>query len=66
MNMSTRDEEKEFKDRFVVNFLAAYAASRYVDDCAMGTHMKADSFPIEDAQFLAGLAWEQHQNLAKP
>lgn len=54
-------KEQEFRDRFVVNFLAAYAAGRYEHDCTNGTHMIASSFPIEDAKFLAGLAWEAYQ-----
>lgn len=54
-------KEQEFKDRFVTNFLAAYAAGRYENDCVKGTHMIAGSFPVEDAQFLAGLAWEQYK-----
>ena len=58
-------KEQEFRDRFVVNFLAAYAAGRYEGDCARGTHMIASSFPIEDAQFLAGLAWEQYQKVGE-
>lgn len=56
--------EKKFKDRYVLTFLASYMASRYDFDCQHGHELEPyDNQPVEDAIFLADKAWEQYQEL---
>lgn len=49
-------DEEQFKDAYMANFLSAYMAVRYDNDCANGHPLKGYQ-PIEDAQFLANEAW---------
>lgn len=52
----TLTDEEQFKDAYIANFLSAYMAVRYDNDCANGHPLKGYQ-PIEDAQFLANEAW---------
>ena len=52
----TLTDEKQFKADYIANFLSAYMAVRYDNDCANGHPLKGYQ-PIEDAQFLANEAW---------
>lgn len=51
------DDEREFKRRYVVQFLAALDAVTYHDHCSRGwkTHRPA----VEDAACLADKAWDE-------
>ena len=56
------DPEKEFKQQYIVTFLASYMASNYDSDCMNGhPNEPYDHQPVEDAMFLADKAWEQYQ-----
>lgn len=50
--------KQEFKEQFILQFLAAYAASRYDDCCNLGNHSIMSSLPIEDAEEIANQAWK--------
>jgi len=56
LKAKTLTDEEQFKDAYMVNFLSAYMAVRYDNDCANGHPLKGYQ-PIEDAQFLANEAW---------
>jgi len=47
-----------FIERYVVEFLAAYNATIYVEACMMGHHDRLRNPPIEDARHMAEHAWE--------
>jgi len=51
--------EREFKKRFVVQFLATYAA-KYYEDAASGTRTWESLQPVEDAEELAEMAWQEY------
>ena len=53
--------EKEFKDHFMVTFLATYAANIYDDACQTGQHDRLRKLPVEDAEGLADDAWKHQQ-----
>ena len=54
-------DEEEFKDLFVVQFLASWAANNYDDACRRGEHKKLERMPVEDAEYLADKAWERYE-----
>lgn len=54
------DTEKEFKSNYIATFLASYMASNYDRDCQNGhPNEPYNHQPVEDAKFLASMAWEQ-------
>jgi len=55
--------EKEFKDHFVVTFLATYAANIYDDACQSGQHERLKQLPVEDAEGLAEDVWNHRQKI---
>lgn len=57
-----RDKE-EFCRQFVVNFVSTWAANNYEDYCSRGLHAELGNPPVEDAEDLAGKAWETWGNL---
>ena len=53
-------DEMSFKTAYMANFLATYMAINYDNDCAEGhATNRQDHQPVEDASYLANLAWEQ-------
>lgn len=55
--------KQQFKAQYVTNFLAAYMANRYDNDCLNGHPGKPyDNQPISNAYFLAECAWLQIQH----
>ncbi len=53
--------EEIFKTQFIASFLAAWVAQHYDMACACGEHDKLSNPPVEDAEFLAGEAWQRIQ-----
>ncbi len=55
-------DEMQFKTAYIANFLSTYMAINYDSDCMDGhAHNRQDHQPVEDASYLANLAWEQVQ-----
>lgn len=55
-------DEKQFKTAYIANFLATYMAINHENDCMDGHKRNRQSHqPVEDASYLANLAWEQIQ-----
>lgn len=55
-------DEKQFKQQYIINFLASYMATHYEEDCMNGHVAKRDKHqPIEDAAFCAECAWDSIQ-----
>jgi hypothetical protein len=52
-------EEKDFKNQFIACFLASWCANKYEDCCARGEQSVLGNPPVEDAEDMAGLAWEE-------
>jgi hypothetical protein len=52
--------EDQFKDQFIVTFLATWVANNYDDACSAGQHSRLNSPPVEDAIYLASHAWEEY------
>jgi hypothetical protein len=50
-------DEKEFTRLYIIQFLAAYAATNYHDACSTGNWKSL--FPVEDAEELAKKAWAE-------
>lgn len=51
-----------FKTAYMAQFLATYMAINYDNDCMDGHERnRHDNQPVEDASYLANLAWEQIQ-----
>lgn len=65
MNEPSYSSEKEinFKQQFVASFLAAWCANHYDDYCMRNLHKELESPPVEDADFLAGTAWETYKKV---
>lgn len=55
--------KQEFKDQFITQFLAAYAANVYDNCCSNGTHEKLWNLPVVDAEFIAEQAWEKYTDI---
>jgi hypothetical protein len=53
------DERIDFKNKFVIAFLASWCANHYEDFCARGLHDELANPPIEDAKDMAQSAWEK-------
>lgn len=53
----TIEDKPVFIKAYVSSFLASYAAVEYTDTCMRGNHDRYDNQPVEDALFLANLAW---------
>lgn len=53
--------EKEFKDAYIVTFLASWTAAHYTDYCLLGWQDRLNRPPVEDAIDLANSAWELYQ-----
>lgn len=51
-------EYRQFIQNFVSSFLGAYAAQRYDQNCIDG--WKDRFVPVEDAETLAGEAWDRY------
>lgn len=68
MQLFSQNDERDFKQSYVINFLAAYDANGYADRCNNGWDIK--HLPVIDAEYLAGEAWDawvktvgvQHEN----
>ena len=56
-------KEIEFKERFVAAFLATWCANHYEDFCGRLMHERLERPPVEDAEFLAGTAWETYKKV---
>ena len=55
-------EPDRFIEVFVPTFLATWAANRYADACARGTHDElVEGLPVEDAEELAKSAWIEYR-----
>jgi len=52
--------EQEFKQAFIISFLATWTANEYNDACVNDRHEKLHNPPVEDAIFLADKAWEKY------
>ena len=52
-------EEKDFKNQFIACFLASWCANKYEYCCARGEQAVLGSPPVEDAEEMAGSAWEE-------
>jgi hypothetical protein len=52
-------DEREFKRQFAVQFLASWTAVHYTEYCAQGMQETLATPPVEDAEYLAGKAWDQ-------
>jgi len=55
------EARQRFVGQYVAQFLAAFAAVTYVDNCQRGWPSRDQ--PVEDAECLAEEAWEQLQKL---
>lgn len=55
--------EREFKDRFVASFLAAWCAENYASACSRGEQHLLSNPPVEDAVYLASEAWDRYTEL---
>jgi len=56
-------EKQEFKDRYIVTFLATWTANNYAFACTHNRHKMLENPPVEDAEFLAEAAWEKVNEL---
>ena len=56
LQLFNNDDERKFKQQFVIQFLAAHAAVNYAANCSTG--WQYSSHPVEDAQQLAKEAWQ--------
>jgi hypothetical protein len=54
-----KEKKREFIRRYVLTFIASWAGQRHDEACASDGHDELKSPPIEDAEDLAELAWEQ-------
>ena len=52
-------KEQVFKDTFVSQFLANWTMEQYNHCCATGDHSPLENPPVEDAFYLADLAWKK-------
>lgn len=53
--------EQDFKDQYIVIFLATHTAMRYNENCQMDRHEEIKKHAIiEDAIFLADYAWRAY------
>lgn len=57
------DAKNAFIESYATSWLAAYAVSRYQDACYNGDHSCFDSQPVEDAYFIAELAWKSRVSI---
>lgn len=55
--------EQEFKNHFIITFLAAWCAENYADACAFRQHERLSHPPVEDAISLADSAWDHYAKL---
>jgi len=56
---SQMDVELHFKEQFVTTFLATWVANNYAEACLRDKHETLYNPPVEDAEHLAGKAWEK-------
>jgi hypothetical protein len=57
--------EEQFKQQFIVTFLATWAATNYDFCVSHGQHERLGNPPVEDAEFLADRAWATLQELCR-
>ena len=55
----SKSDERAFKQKFAIQFMAAYVASRNDYCCIHGLHDELRNPPVEDAQHLAECAWDK-------
>lgn len=53
--------KEHFIAQYVINFMASWSASRYDDACLSGNQESLEQQPIEDAIYLAEIAWTKYQ-----
>jgi hypothetical protein len=56
-----RDAEEQFKEDFVTTFLATWVANHYDKAYTLNAQEGLYDPPVEDAEHLAGKAWEKVQ-----
>ena len=53
-------DKEQFRDQYIVSFMATYTANKYDDYCAKGWQWRLSNQPIEDAIDLADKAWKSY------
>lgn len=53
----TDEDELHFKRQFAIQFLASWSATNHAKFCARGMHDALERPPVEDAAYLAQMAW---------
>lgn len=66
MDLFPPSEELAFRRNFATQFLASWCAVNFADFCARDLQERLQNPPVEDAEFLAGTAWEHLRNTIKP
>lgn len=49
---------EEYKELFMVQFIATWTANNYEESCMIGNHDKLMNPPFEDAAFIAAATWK--------
>lgn len=55
--------ESQFKELFIATFIANWCASNYENHCMLDKQRELENPPVDDAKYLAGIAWEKLQEI---